>query len=402
MELLLTWKLFDTHEALWFYSTLTDSFMKNLMCSVIALTALLMGVLLAVAAEPYQYSSSQEQIRVAILKAADSVTLNGDGLLATDENSRPIPLELPVTVRNDRGRVQIGNGSGRIIRVAGAGVVRINNKSYRGLLEFSIQSGGLLVVNELPLEQYLVGVINSEISSTWPMESIKTQAVIARTYAVAKKRERHKAYYHLESTVMDQAYDGSDLEDSRAARGVHETEGEVLTYNGKVIQAFYHANSGGSTEASQNVWGVGLPYLQGVECQYGLTSPTSRWELTLPLSRIEAALKAHKVNGLVDITAGPRNNRGRLKTVQLVTERGTVTMPATRFRMTIGSTVIRSTNFTVRVENGNAFFSGAGYGHGVGLCQYGAKQRALDGFTYTEILSYYYPGTKLSTLSDIK
>lgn len=377
--------------------------MKNLLCSVIALIVLLMHVLsTTAAAEPYQYSSSQEQIRVAILKAVETVSLDGDGLLATDEHGRPIPLELPVTVRTERGRVQIGNGSGRLVRVAGAGMVRIGGKSYRGLLEFSSQSGGLLVVNELPLEQYLIGVINSEISSTWPMESIKTQAVIARTYAVAKKRERLKASYHLESTVMDQAYDGSDLEDSRAARGVHETEGEVLTYGGKVIQAFYHANSGGRTEASENVWGMSLPYLQGVECQYGLTSPTSKWELTLPLSRIEAALKGQKISGLTDITAGLRNNRGRLKTVQLVTERGTVSMPATRFRMAVGSTVIRSTNFTVRVENGTALFNGAGYGHGVGLCQYGAKQRALDGFTYVEILSYYYPGTKLSKLSDIK
>lgn len=341
----------------------------------------------------------REMIRVAILKAVETVTVEGDGVQAKDESGKTVSLDVPAVFRNERGRVQAGNSSGRMVRLSAAGVLRINGKSYRGLLELSVQNGRLLVVNELPLEQYLVGVINSEISSTWPMESIKTQAVIARTYAVAKKKERIKSFYHLESTVMDQAYDGSDLEDSRAARGVHETEDEVLTYNGSVIQAFYHANSGGRTEASQNVWGVSLPYLQGVECQYGLTSTTSSWEQSLPLSRLESVLK---LKGITVIKEGPRNNRGRLKTVHLITEQGNVTIPATKFRMTVGSTVIKSTNFSVRVEGGTAYFIGSGYGHGVGLCQYGAKQRALDGFSYVEILSYYYPGTRLSKLSELK
>lgn len=343
--------------------------------------------------------SPPELIRVAILKGAETVSVEADALQARDEAGRQLKLDHPVVFRNENARVQIGNSSVRVVRLSSSGVVRVNGKSYRGVVELTAQSGRILVVNELPLEQYLVGVINSEISSTWPMESIKTQAVIARTFAVAKKKERLKAYYHLESTVMDQAYDGSDQEDSRASRGVLETEGEVLTYNGSVIQAFYHANSGGRTEASQNVWGLSLPYLQGVECQYGLTSTTSSWEQSLPLSRIESVLK---VKDITDIKAGPRNTRGRVKTVQLVTERGIVTMPATKFRMSVGSTVIKSTNFSVRVEGGTAFFNGSGYGHGVGLCQYGAKQRALDGFSYAEILAYYYPGTKLSKLSDLR
>lgn len=350
----------------------------------------------------FEVAASNEQIRVAIAKASDSVTIDGDGVLATDETGKPLVLEFPLTFQNERGRVQAGGSSSRLIRLAAAGKLRMNGKSYRGMLELSVQNGKLLVVNQLALEQYLVGVINSEISSTWPMESIKAQAVIARTFAVAKRKERSKALYHLESTVMDQAYEGSDEEDSRAARGVVETKDEVLTYNSSVIQAFYHANSGGRTEASQNVWGIALPYLQGVECQYGLTSTTSSWEQAVPLSKIEAALKSSKVVGLTDIKAGPRNNRGRLKNVVLVTERGNVTLLATKFRMAVGSTVVRSTNFSVRVEGGTAYFNGVGYGHGVGLCQYGAKQRALDGFKYDEILSYYYPGTKLSKLSELK
>lgn len=347
---------------------------------------------------------SRDLIRIAILKGADTVTINGNGLLALPDSGSALMVEPPLTVRDADGAIRINGNSYKRIRFSSADLIKVNNKSYRGMVEIISQNNALLVINELPLEQYLVGVINSEISSTWPMEVIKVQAVIARTYAMAKRQERSKAIFHLESTVMDQAYDGSDLEDSRAARGVHETEGQVLTYRGVPIQAFYHANSGGKTEASQNVWGVSLPYLQGVDCQYGATGNSSTWEQSLPLTRIEQALRnaGQKISGLSDIKAGPRNNRDRLTTVTLVTSRGTVNMPATKFRMSVGSTVVKSTNFTVQVENGTAFFKGAGYGHGVGLCQWGARQRALDGFTYTEILSYYYPGAKLSKLSDLR
>ncbi|SKA18080.1 stage II sporulation protein D [Trichlorobacter thiogenes] len=376
--------------------------MNYLYSFIITVCLLLLAGVAPQGAAAIEIAATNEQIRVAISKGADSVAIDGDGILATDETGKPLTLEFPLTFQNERGRVQAGSSSSRLIRLAAAGKLRINGKSYRGMLELSVQSGKLLVVNQLPLEQYLVGVINSEISSTWPMESIKTQAVIARTFAVAKRKERSKAFYHLESTVMDQAYEGSDEEDSRAARGVVETQGEVLTYNGSVIQAFYHANSGGRTEASQNVWGIALPYLQGVECQYGLTSTTSSWEQSLPLSKIEAALKSFKIYGLTDIKLGPRNNRGRLKNLVLVTERGNVILLATKFRMAVGSTVIKSTNFAVRVDGGTVYFNGSGYGHGVGLCQYGAKQRALDGFRYNEILSYYYPGAKLSKLSELK
>lgn len=378
--------------------------MKYLSILILLLLCGISASLMTGQVQALEPSQPNDLIRVAILKGIDSVTLDGDGILATDDSGRAVLLEYPASVRTDRGRVQFGSSSSRLLRVTAAGPLRVNGKSYRGLIELSSQNGKLLVVNELPLEQYLVGVINSEISSTWPMEAIKTQAVIARTYAVAKRKERSKALYHLESTVMDQAYEGSDEEDSRASRGVHETEGEVVTYNGAVIQAFYHANCGGSTESSEDVWGRELPYLQGVQCQYCLSSATSSWNLGLPLAKIEAALRAsgQKLGTLVDIKAGPRNNRGRLKSLILVTERGTITIPATKFRMAVGSTVIKSTNFTVRVEGNTAQFNGLGYGHGVGLCQYGAKQRALDGFSYVEILTYYYPGTTVTKLSELK
>lgn len=338
-----------------------------------------------------------EMIRVAIAKNAATVVVDGEGVTVADWNGNPLPLDLPVTIKRSRNALIINGVSYRRLTFSSTRAVYVNGKPYRGNAEISSSEKGLLVVNELPLEQYLVGLINCEISSAWPIEAVKAQAVIARTYALQRKETRKKALYHLESTVIDQVYEGCLIEDSRAARAVHETAGEVLVYEGKIIQAFYHSNCGGRTEASENVWGAPLPYLKGVSCEYCLANPSTSWEQKLSLKQIEERLRAagHKVGTLYELRPGPFNNRGRLKYISAVSSRGTVNLTGDQFRKALGYGVIKSTNFKLKTSNGDIHFFGLGNGHGVGLCQWGAKQRALEGFSYAEILSYYYPGTEL-------
>jgi stage II sporulation protein D len=345
-----------------------------------------------------------ERIRVAILKNASNVTVDGEGIIAIRENGSAVALAPPVLIKSGRSSVSVEGTAYRRLTFSASSAVYVNGKPYRGVTEISPGENGLLVVNELPLEEYLVGLINCEISSAWPMEAVKAQAVIARTYALNRKQARSTSFYHLESSVIDQVYDGCEIEDSRARRGVAETAGEVLSYRGDVIQAFYHSNCGGRTEASENVWGKYLPYLTGVDCRYCLSSPSSSWDLKIAVADMEERLRTagYKVSGVADIRAGARNSRGRLKHVVIVSARGELSLTGDQFRKAIGYAVIKSTNFSVKVENGEAVFSGLGNGHGVGLCQWGAKQRALDGFGYAEILSYYYPGTDLMKLSDIR
>ena len=348
--------------------------------------------------------SAIETIRVAILKNAAEVTIDGDGILATRENKTAVALAMPVVVKAGKYGILIGNTSFARLTFVASSAVLINGKPYKGITEITPGEKGLLVVNELPIEEYLVGLINSEISSAWPIEAVKAQAVIARTYALNRKYARKSALFHLESTVMDQVYNGSLIEDSRSQRAVSETSGVVLMYNGAVIQSFYHSNCGGKTEATENVWGIALPYMKGVDCQYCLTSGSSAWEIKLALKEIEERLKGagFKVASVSDIRGGVRNNRGRLKQVIVVSSRGETAVAGDQFRKAVGYGVIKSTNFLVKVANGEALFSGIGNGHGVGLCQWGSKQRALDGFGYAEILSYYYPGTELKKFSDIR
>jgi stage II sporulation protein D len=130
-------------------------------------------------------------------------------------------------------------------------------------------------------------------------------------------------------------------------------------------------------------------------------TPSSTWEQRILLRDIEEKMKGEglKVSGITDIRPGQRNNRGRLRNVLIVSSRGELTLTGDQFRKAIGYAVIKSTNFTLKIVNGEVRFTGLGYGHGVGLCQWGAKQRALDGFGYAEILSYYYPGTALTKFS---
>ncbi|MEI6209531.1 MAG: SpoIID/LytB domain-containing protein [Desulfuromonadales bacterium] len=346
-----------------------------------------------------------ETIRIAIVKAASEVTVAGNGILVTGDSGEAVILSLPVSVKPFKDGLIAEGKLYRSLIFSASSAVLVNNKPYRGQAELSYSERGILVVNKLPLEDYLVGLINSEISSAWPIEAVKAQAVIARTYALNRKASRAKALYHLESTVIDQVYDGYLIEDSRARRAVSETEGEVLSYGGAVIQAFYHSVCGGKTESAENVWGASLAYLKGVDCQYCLTSSSaSAWVQKLPLIEIEERLRVsgHKISGLTDIKPGAQNSRGRLKQVVLVASKGSLALSGDQFRKALGYGVIKSTRFTIKVSQGEASFSGIGNGHGVGLCQWGAKRRSLDGFGYGEILSYYYPGTELKKFSDIR
>ncbi len=346
-----------------------------------------------------------ETIRVAIVKSASEVTVSGDGILVTNESGEPLTVKLPATVRYIRDRLQVEGKLYRRLSFSASTAVYVNNKPYRGMAELTVPEKGILVVNQLPLEEYLVGLINCEISSAWPIEAVKAQAIIARTYALSRKMTRITSPYHLESSVIDQVYEGCMIEDSRAHRAVFDTQGEVLTFTGGIVQAFYHSSCGGHTEAAENIWGNSFSYLKGVECQYCLTSPSSTaWEYRLALKEIEDRLNAagQKVSGLSDIKPGTQNSRGRLKHLVLVAAKGSGTITGEKFRKAVGYGFIKSTRFSMKNLKNEMIFSGSGNGHGVGLCQWGAKQRALDGFACGEILSYYYPGTELKKFFDIR
>ena len=281
--------------------------------------------------------------------------------------------------------------------------VRVNGRRFRGIVDVVRQTeAALLVVNHLDLEEYLYGVLQHEVPHEWPREMLEVQAILARTYALYKKMENVDKDYDLSSTVLSQRYGGREEEKRRARDAVDQTVGKVLVYQGTLFPAFYHSTCGGHTEDAVQVKFLKkeLPPLAGRDCPYCTTSPFYRWQRSFLYSDLALRLTraGYKVSGLKEIKTGPENPSGRVTTLNLIHREGELAIPAIDFRLAIGPSELRSTRF--RLENGweRVTFVGSGWGHGVGLCQWGAHEMAKRGFSVGQILSFYYPGSEIREL----
>jgi stage II sporulation protein D len=252
----------------------------------------------------------------------------------------------------------------------------------------------------------LYGVIKGEVDPRWPPEAVRAQAVAARTLAVQRMLAHASvpdsgsagAVFDLAATTDAQLYLGAAAEDPAATAAVDATRGLVLTYDGRPIFAAYHSNSGGHTEDSENVWGTLYPYLRGVPDPYALDAPGLTWSTVLPLAAIEADLRrgGADLTGLDDVAPGRVTPWGRVVTVRVRGEDGRIQeINANRFRLLVGASVLRSTMFSVTRRGLAADFTGRGSGHGVGLDQWGARAMAARGFTFEQILKYYYTGATI-------
>lgn len=281
--------------------------------------------------------------------------------------------------------------------------VSFRDHNYLGRLEFYEDGKGTMtVVNVLPLEDYLVGLVASEISREWPIEAIKAQAVAARAYALYQKNARSKewsqAYYDLESTVLDQVYEGEGGANSRVKQAVQETRGEIITSHGKLVKTFFHSSCGSQTEAASNVWGEEDKFHTVLD-PYCVRSPYNSW--TFKIAKAELAKKIRlagfPAETIDDIQVETKRGNPRAATVIIDTGNQTVYLQGQDLRKIIGYENLKSTWFDVKTGRGEIVFTGRGYGHGVGMCQWGSKGMADSGKTYREILKFYYPGTKIET-----
>ncbi len=281
------------------------------------------------------------------------------------------------------------------------GIIALGQRQYRGKIECRRQSRhSLLVINELPVEEYLYGVLKHEVSPKWPRQALKAQAIVARTFALNKTRERINEDYHLTSTVLSQVYAGFSSEDPVLTEVINETHGRVLTYQGEIIPAYYHATCGGYTESPKYVWGKSLPYLQVRRCPYCQDSPHFYWKNKLGLRRITQAFQraGYKFSRIIKLKPLGKSPSGRVKKILIYHDRGEVIVKGNDWRLIIGPEIIKSTNFRMKKVEQVIEFSGKGWGHGVGLCQWGARGMARKGYKYDKILDFYYPGTEIRTV----
>ena len=214
----------------------------------------------------------------------------------------------------------------------------VNERQYRGEIVLHKERNGILVVDELPLETYLVGLINAEINSKWPIEAIKAQAVVARTFALKKSEERRGKLFDVRADVSDQVYPGSSLEDQESYAAVSATHGQILTYRGEIIQAYYHSTCGGRTASSLEVWGKEHPYLRGVECKWCVDSPRYFWKLTSSGRKIGQALRRKGINvgNVTSIKTFGKTSSGRVARVEIRGSNGRRVVDATLFRAGVG------------------------------------------------------------------
>lgn len=280
----------------------------------------------------------------------------------------------------------------------------VGGKPYRGIASvFSDLNGTLSVVNTLDLDHYLYGVVPSEVPAFWPRQALEAQSIVARSYALARSGGAEHPTYDVESGEGDQVYGGLDAENPLTSAAVDATRNVVETYRGRIATTYYSACDGGHTAT-----GDGLedpePYLVAKVDPYCALSPYMHWSVSVPTARFRMEFEKvfYTVGDIRSIEAGPADESGRLQAVTVNGSSGALTIAASEFRLFAGQHSVKSLRIdSIAVSGDRIAVEGWGFGHGVGMCQYGARGMALAGFSAADILSFYYKGALLANLTQL-
>lgn len=275
---------------------------------------------------------------------------------------------------------------------------KFNGTLYHGEIDMIRGKGGLTVINRVEIEDYLKGVIPKEVNNFWPMSALKAQAIASRSFAVSRALRRKKEAYDLTADIFSQVYGGRSAERWRTTRAVETTAGRVLEYNGKLVPGYFHSCCGGHTEDITRVWGgPTLPPLGGVKSPWCRWSPYFRWRVKIPTRTIMEKLNARgyyftKIN---DIREGPRDSSGRMEYIRIKSGNKWFEVPIRDFLDAVGRRSLKSENFKIKKYPFFYMFSGYGWGHGVGLCQWCAFSLSVRWWNEKRILAYFYPGSSI-------
>jgi stage II sporulation protein D len=281
-----------------------------------------------------------------------------------------------------------------IIEPQNQGYVWIGDRWYRGTTHLIREGETITAVNYVNLEHYLYSVVGAEAVATWPIEALKAQAVAARSYALYKlnTQANSKNIYDVDTTVSTQVYKGLDTEYTTTHKAVDSTLGQIMTYNNQVILAAFHSSSGGYTENVEDVWTSPLPYLRAV-VDYDQQSPVFEWQQVFPVSKIATLVAGiGNIKGLQPVEMTPR---GRVITMKVTGDSGSAMVSGKDLRATLD---LRSTLFRISTDGQNLQVKGRGFGHGLGLSQWGAYYLARQGVDYHRILAHYYQSASLTQL----
>jgi stage II sporulation protein D len=374
------------------------------------------------------------RIRIGVLVNVRQAVIGGDLLVIVDPDEGTVREVAPGTslAAAPRGAMISVSGSGaRIERhmlvlhpADSGGSIRINGRAYRGALELRRGDSGLVVVNVVSLEQYLIGVVGAEMGLRAPeeIEALKAQAIVSRTYAIKNQGRWKNLGFDLVGNVGDQAYGGQNNETPLAAMAVAATRGQVVTWNGQPIDAFFFSTCAGRTEEGSAAFaGASRPYLRSIDdldpsgTPWCATSPRMRWKTGWTAAQMSATLRrtlasenlpGARATDLRDVRPGDRNGSGRVATITLVGRNGQTALSGQAIRRVLsppGGGILWSNDFTIRISRTGGKLErididGRGNGHGVGMCQWGAIGRARAGEDDRTILTSYFPGTEIQRL----
>ncbi|MCL2923268.1 MAG: SpoIID/LytB domain-containing protein [Trichodesmium sp. MAG_R04] len=344
-------------------------------------------------------------LRIAIQEGVKQVKIGSStNAIVRDSAGRAIG-EIPATkgfsVELQSGKVALANWiSGQMwIEPKAEGYVWIGDRWYRGRTHIIPHKGGITAINYVNFAEYLYSVIGAEMNSNWPQEALKAQAVAARSYALKKRQENSNNFYDLGNDQSWQVYQGIKTESPGTYAAVDATQGQVLTYNGQIILALFHSSSGGHTENVEDVWSNPLPYLRAVP-DFDQNAPVYEW--TKSFSQAELKQRILGVGNIISMTPQTTTPYGSVITIEVLGDAGVKTLKSTYVTAALD---LKSTRFTVSAKKTGGQqiptsfqITGKGFGHAVGMSQWGAYNLARNGYSYHQILLYYYQGTTLTRI----
>jgi spoIID/lytB domain protein len=310
-------------------------------------------------------------------------------------NNEEITNKKKINVKYIDNKIYIDNDEFEKVDISNKGIMTIGNNKYYGDIYIKQVDSKLQIVNFVDIEKYLLGVVPYEMPSSFPLEALKAQTVIARSYAQTNIN-RKKKDFDLYDDTRSQVYSGipkSRL--SNVEKAIKETKGEVITYNGRVIDALFHSYSGGYTASAKEVYGNDIEYLKPVEDKYSKGVPMSvlTWTYLIPKSQFEKEIGFIPLDYDIEYTES-----NRVKYIILYNEDRSLEKKYTgaEFRRKYSTSKIKSTAYNINIENGDIKVVGSGYGHGVGFSQWSSKTMAEDEkMSYKDIINFFYTGVKI-------
>lgn len=351
-----------------------------------------------------------EKVRVALVSSVSEIKIATPfPFEVKDAKGRPLfrgEKMVSSEVRASTTGIQIGAQNFRetplSILSKGEGI-KVGLRTYpHGIMIWREVGNKITVINEVSIEEYLKGVLPLEANPKWKLEALKAQAIVSRSYALFNAIENRKGMSHMTRDVMSQVYGGKTAENIVTNRAIEETRGKILTYDGKIFPAYFHSTCGGGTTHAEYLWNVEAhPAMRGVSCNFCRASKHYRWEAYFTNREIEDALKKGgiKISGVRNFSIKKTDATGRARSFLIEGAKGKQEVHSNDFRIWMDPAKFKSTLITDIEADGQGYrLQGRGWGHGVGLCQYGLKELAELGYTAEDILFYYFPGSSIRKL----